>query len=148
MRVPLAALGLLLLPAAALSAQMKLKFGPGPDAFPAGARMAVVSGDPAKPGPLVVQFMMPAGYKIMPHFHPVDESVTVKKGTFLVGMGDTFDAAKAKPMTMGAKGTIAATMHHYASAKTATVIEVSTTGPFAMTYVNPADDPRNKPKKP
>lgn len=147
MRIPLASLGLLLLPVA-LSAQMKLKFGAAPAAFPKGAMMAVVSGDPAKPGPLVVQFMMPAGYRIRPHFHPVDESVTVKKGEFDVGMGDTFDATKTKPMKMGDKGTIAATMHHYAMAKTAATIEVSTTGPFAMTYVNPADDPRNMPKKP
>ena len=36
---------------------------------------------------------MPAGYKFPPHFHPTTEMVTVKKGTFLVGMGDTFDVA-------------------------------------------------------
>jgi hypothetical protein len=38
-------------------------------------------------------------------------------------------------------------MHHYATAKGATVVEVTAMGPFAMTYVNPADDPRQaKPK--
>ena len=143
MRIPLASVGLLLLPVTALSAQGALKWGPGPDAFPKGAKMAVVSGDPAKAGPLVVQFSMPSGYKILPHFHPADESVTVKKGTLMVGMGDKFDATKAKQMKVGEKETIAAAMHHYASTKGKTLIEVTTTGPFAMTYVNPKDDPRS-----
>ena len=35
---------------------------------------------------------------------------------------------------------------HYVTAKTATVIQVSGSGPFDMTYVNPDDDP-DKPKK-
>lgn len=146
MRIPLVSLGLLL--PAALSAQA-LKWGPAPDAFPKGAKMAVVSGDPAKAGPLVVEFSMPAGYKIAPHFHPVDETVTIKKGSFIVGMGDKVDATKTKAMKVGDKETIAATMHHYASTKVPTVIEVSAMGPFVLTYVNAADDPRNKkPKKP
>jgi hypothetical protein len=38
-------------------------------------------------------------------------------------------------------------MNHYAWAKGKTVVQVHGTGPFAITYVNPADDPRNaKPK--
>ena len=39
---------------------------------------------------------MPDGYKIAPHTHPTDEIVEVKQGTFLVGMGDTFDVEKTK----------------------------------------------------
>src|SRR4051812_28192255 len=61
-----------------------LKWGPAPAVFPKGARMAVVSGDPGKAGEFVIQLSMPAGYKISPHFHPTDETVQVKKGTFLV----------------------------------------------------------------
>jgi quercetin dioxygenase-like cupin family protein len=119
-----------------------LKWGPAPAVFPTGARMAVVSGDPSKAAPFVVQLSMPAGYKIPPHFHPTDEVVQVKKGTFLVGMGDTFDAAKTKPMKVGEKGTVPAQMHHFAMAKVATTVSVSAMGPFAMTYVNPADNPQ------
>jgi quercetin dioxygenase-like cupin family protein len=68
-----------------------LHWGPAPPVFPKGARMAVVSGDPGTAGEFVVQLSMPAGYKIPPHFHPTDETVQVKKGTFLVGMGENLD---------------------------------------------------------
>jgi hypothetical protein len=110
--------------------------------------MAVVSGDPAKAAPFTVELAMPSGYKIAPHFHPIDETVTVKKGTFLVGMGDVFDASKAKPMKTGATGSMPANAHHFAAVKGATVIAVSAMGPFGMTYVNPADDPQKQAAKP
>jgi quercetin dioxygenase-like cupin family protein len=119
-----------------------LHWGPAPPVFPKGARMAVVSGDPGKTGEFVIQLSMPAGYKIPPHFHPTDETVQVKKGTFLVGMGDTFDVKSTKPMKVGEKGTIPAQMHHFATAKNATIVSVTAMGPFAMTYVNPADNPQ------
>ena len=119
-----------------------LHWGPAPPVFPAGAKMAVVSGDPGKAGEFVIELSMPAGYKISPHFHPTDETVQVKKGTFLVGMGDTFDAKSTKPMKVGDKGTIAAQMHHFAATSGATIVSVTAMGPFAMTYVNPADNPQ------
>src|SRR5436190_23310883 len=73
-----------------------LKWGPAPDAFPAGAKMAVESGDPSKAEEFVVRLSFPAGYKIPPHFHPTDEHVRVHEGEFLVGMGDQLDASKTK----------------------------------------------------
>ena len=124
---------LLLAVAPAIHAQAALKWGPAPAVFPMGARMAVVSGDPSKAGPFVVELAMPSGYQIAPHFHPTDEVVEVKKGTLLVGMGDKFDLAKA---------------HHFAAAQGATFISVSAMGPFALTYVNPADDPQKQGAKP
>src|SRR5512138_1159165 len=75
-----------------------LVWGPAPAVFPAGAKMAVVSGDPGKAEEFTIELSMPDGYRIPPHFHPTDEAVEVKQGTFLVGMGDTFDAAKTNPM--------------------------------------------------
>ena len=154
MRIPVAAVGLLLLPMAALCAQAKpamkapaLKWGPAPAVFRKGAKMAVVSGDPSKAGMFTIELSMPGGYRIMPHFHPTDEAVVVKKGTLLVGMGDKFDLKQAKPMKVGEKGSIPATQHHFASAKGATIVEVTAMGPFALTYVNPADDPQ-KPMAP
>jgi quercetin dioxygenase-like cupin family protein len=124
-----------------------LHWGPAPPVFPKGAQMAVVSGDPGKAGEFVIQLSMPAGYKIPPHFHPTDETVQVKRGTFLVGMGDTFDVKSTKPMKVGEKGMIAAQMHHFATARGATIVSVTAMGPFAMTYVNPADDPQKSTAK-
>ena len=125
-----------------------LKWAPAPAVFPMGARMAVVSGDPSKAGPFVIELAMPSGYQIAPHFHPTDEVVEVKKGTLLVGMGDKFDLSKAKPMKAGDKGSLPAKAHHFAAAQGATFISVTSMGPFALTYVNPADDPQKQVAKP
>jgi len=121
-----------------------LHWSPAPAVFPKGAKMAVVAGDPAQAAPFTVELAMPAGYKILPHFHPTDETVTVKKGTLLMGMGDTFDASKMKPMQLGTTGSMPANAHHFAAVRGATIIAVSGMGPFAMTYVNPADDPQKQ----
>ena len=134
-------------PAKPAATRSALHWGPAPAVFPKGAKMAVVSGDPSKAENFVVELSMPGGYKIPPHFHPTDETVTVKKGTFLYAMGDTFEASQLQTMKVGQSGTIPATMHHYAQAKGPTVVAVSAMGPFQLTYVNPADDPQQQ-KKP
>jgi glucose/arabinose dehydrogenase len=126
------------------SAAGKLAWGPAPAVFPKGATMAVVSGDPGKAAMFSIELSMPDGYKILPHFHPTDETIEVKKGTFVYGMGDTFDVSKASTMKVGDKGSIKAQMHHFATAKGATIIQVTAMGPFVLTYVNPADDPSAK----
>jgi hypothetical protein len=71
--------------------------------------------------------------------------VEVKQGIFLVGMGDTLDVAKTNAMKVGAKGQVPALAHHYAVAGGAMVVSITAMGPFAMTYVHPADDPRTTP---
>jgi quercetin dioxygenase-like cupin family protein len=122
----------------------ELKWGPAPPVFEKGAQMAVVSGDPSKAAPFVVRLKLPAGYKINPHFHPTDENVTVISGTFAAAMGDKFEAAAMKVMPAGSFALMPAQMHHYAMAKTAAVVQVHATGPFALTYVNAADDPSKR----
>src|SRR5437763_14582913 len=116
-----------------------LHWGPAPAVFPKGAKMAVVSGDPSKAAPFTVELSMPNGYKIPPHFHATDETVEVKKGTLLVGMGETFDAASAKPMKAGEKGSPPANTHHFAARKGAAVIAVSPMGRSATRCVNAVD---------
>lgn len=127
---------------AAAAKPAKLTWGPVPPSLPAGARMAVVSGDPTKAGPFTIDLAFPNGYKIPPHFHPAAEDVTVKSGTFLYGMGDKLDRKAMKPMKKGEHGSIPANMHHFAQAKGKTTVEVSSTGPFAINYVNPSEDPQ------
>jgi len=119
-----------------------IKWGDVPAVFPKGAKMAVLYGDPAKPGELfIVRMKMPAGYKIPAHWHPTDENITVISGTFNLGMGDKLDVAKSKAFPAGSFAVAPAKMNHFAIAKQAAIVEVSAIGPFAITYVNPADDP-------
>lgn len=120
------------------------KWGDPPPVFEKGATFTVVSGNPGEPGTFVVRLKMPAGYKINPHWHPTDEHVTVLSGSFALGMGDKFDQAGMKALPAGGYALLPAEMRHYAMAKTAAVVQVSGQGPFALTYVNPADDPSKR----
>jgi quercetin dioxygenase-like cupin family protein len=128
-----------------LASPADLKWGDPPPIFEKGASFTVVSGDPSKPGLYVVRLKMAPGYKIAPHWHPTDEHVTVLAGTFALGMGDKFDKALARPLPAGGYALLPAQMHHYAVAITEATVQVHGMGPFALTYVNPADDPSKKP---
>lgn len=134
----------LLISATAANAQMNaadLKWGPAPAVFPKGAQMAVLSGDPAKTGLFTVRLNMPAGYNIPAHHHPTDEVVTVISGELNLGMGDKLDPARSVALSSGGFAQAPAGMNHYVWTKGGAVVQVSAQGPFAMTYVNPADDP-------
>jgi quercetin dioxygenase-like cupin family protein len=122
----------------------EVKWGAPPPSFPPGAKFAVIAGDPGASGLVTVRFEMPAGYTIAPHFHPTDEHVTVLKGSFSLGMGDVIDKAHALTLSAGGYGVAAANMHHYAYTTDGATIQVHMQGPFAITYVNPADDPSKK----
>ena len=87
---------------------------------------------------------MPAGYTIRPHFHPTDENVTVVSGDLTVGMGDKLSPATGAKLRPGDFISLKAKMHHFATTTGGGVIQISAQGPFAITYVNPADDPRRK----
>jgi quercetin dioxygenase-like cupin family protein len=121
-----------------------LKWGPPPPALPAGAQAAVLQGDPGGTGPFVVRVKIPDGYTIQPHWHPNDEHVTVLEGELLFGMGDKFDAAALHGYAVGSYIVTPKEMRHYVRAKGATTIQVHGMGPFTLTYVNAADDPRIK----
>src|SRR5438270_14053037 len=61
--------------------------------LPAGAKMAVVSGDPGKAGAFVIRAKFPANYTVPPHHHPTDEVVRVMDGgTLTYGMGEKVNA--------------------------------------------------------
>lgn len=122
-----------------------LKWGDPPPALPPGAKVAVVSGDPSKAEPFVLRMQVPAGYKVQPHWHPNTENVTILSGAAAIGMGDTWDESKMETLGNGSYISIPAEMRHFFLAKTASTFQVHGTGPFAVTYVNPADDPTKKP---
>jgi ketosteroid isomerase-like protein/quercetin dioxygenase-like cupin family protein len=121
-----------------------LKWGDSPPSMPPGAKVAVVSGDPTQAGSYVIRAQMPAGYRIPPHWHPADEHVTVLAGTVALGMGETFDQSAMKDVPSGGYFVAPAKMRHFFAARSAATIQGHGTGPFAITYVNAADDPRQK----
>lgn len=121
-----------------------VKWVDAPPTFPAGAKLAVLSGDPATADIFCMRAKFPANYKFPAHYHSVAETITVISGTFFVGTGDTVDAAKAKALPSGSFGVIPAKAHHYAFTKEETVVQLNCMGPFDLVYVNPADDPSVK----
>ena len=122
----------------------QLKWGPQPPALPAGAQIAVLDGDPMKPGPFVVRAKFPDGYTVPPHWHPTTENIVVLNGTLMVGMGEKLDKGSMQTLTAGGYSKMPARMNHYVITKGETTIQIHGTGPFELTYVNPADDPRKK----
>jgi quercetin dioxygenase-like cupin family protein len=105
--------------------------------------MAVLAGDPGKKGQFfVVRLKAPAGYKIPAHQHPTAEAVTVISGDLHYGMGDKLDESKAEKLGPGGFIDMPANMNHYAfSGGGEVIIQIAGEGPFAIKYVNPADDP-------
>lgn len=122
----------------------ELKWADGPASLPAGAKFALVEGDPKNEGLFTMRLRLPANYKIAPHWHPAVEHVTVISGTFNMGSGETFDTAKAKALPAGSFAAMPIKLVHFAFTKEDTVIQLHGVGPWGITYVNPADDPRNK----
>jgi quercetin dioxygenase-like cupin family protein len=123
-----------------------LKWGEPPPGLPAGAKVAVLNGDPTKAGPFTVRLQAPAGYKILPHTHPTSERITVISGTFRLGMGDKFDETATHEMSAGSYVALPSGMTHFVSLTSETIIQVDSEGPFQIKYVNPTDDPRNAKK--
>jgi quercetin dioxygenase-like cupin family protein len=120
-----------------------VKWSAAPPVLPKGAMIVVLAGDPGAAGPVALRLRLPAGYKIPAHWHPTDEQVTVLSGTFSIGMGDKLDEAQGHDFTAGGYAVAPAHMNHFAWTKQGATIQVNLMGPFELTYVNPADDPRS-----
>jgi len=121
-----------------------VKWGDAPNALPAGAKLAVLEGDPFKEGLYTMRLWMSGGYQIPPHWHVRAEHVTVISGTFNLGMGEKFDKSAGLTMPAGTFGFLAPRMRHFAWATGESVIQLHGMGPWEIVYVNPADDPRGK----
>ena len=123
----------------------KMKWDAAPPGLPPGGQAALLFGNPAQSGLFVVRFKGPTGYKVLPHTHSGDESITVISGTLHVGHGPTFDTTKGEKLKAGDFITMPKGMQHYIWFSEPGEIQVHAMGPFDITYVNPGDDPRGTP---
>jgi quercetin dioxygenase-like cupin family protein len=121
-----------------------IKWAPAPPSFPSGAQVAVLYGDPGKEGLFVLRMKVPKDYYIPPHTHPKPEIFTVISGTPRVGMGTTVDRGKAQALPAGSFVALPPGMAHYVFVDEDTVVQISTTGPWGINYINAKDDPRQK----
>jgi hypothetical protein len=107
-----------------------------PDQIPwvhnTGSDVAVVYGDPAKPGLYVVLQKWLPGNMSRPHWHPNDRVITVLKGTWWVGSSETFDPDSTVPVPAGSVVTHFGKEIHYDGAKDEeTTLMITGVGPAA-----------------
>jgi quercetin dioxygenase-like cupin family protein len=125
-------------------APQDIEWGPAPPSIPSGAQAAVLYGDPGKEGLFSLRLKLPKNYAIPPHTHPKPEIVTVISGTFRLGTGEKANKNEGRALPAGSFFALSPGLAHFAYADEDAVIQLNSTGPWGLTYVNPADDPRKK----
>ena len=120
----------------------EIQWKDAPNSLPPGAQIAILDGDPAKSGPFCMRLKFPDGYKVMPHWHPRTERVTVISGTLNLGFGEAFDAHATHPLPAGTYGYWTPGVRHFAWMQGETVLQLNSIGPWQIDYVHASDDPR------
>ena len=106
-----------------------------------GQWFAVISGSPNTEGaPFVIRIKLSDGVKVAPHWHPVDEHLTVITGVFYMGMGEKFNESRAKEMPVGSYALMPKEMRHFAWAKGETIVQIHGAGPFKTYWVDSAEE--------
>lgn len=107
---------------------------------PAGAvGVAVLYGDPTKPEVFSERVRIPAGFKIMPHWHGETRTAVVLSGTFYYANGDQWDETKFKAYPPGSFLIEPAKISHYAMAKDGEVVlQATSVGPSSTVRIEQA----------
>jgi quercetin dioxygenase-like cupin family protein len=112
-------------------------------AYPPTIRLAILVGDPTKPGPYTIRVRVPGGIKMMPHKHPEDRIYTVLTGVFYVGLGEQFDEGKLSAYAPGSIVILPGNQPHFHWAKSGEYMtQITAIGPLGFTYIEPNNDPR------
>jgi hypothetical protein len=114
-----------------------------PPSIPRAIELAVVYGDPSKPGPYVFRARMPAGTRLPAHRHPDERWVTVLVGTYRSAVGERLDADSATEYPTGSFYVTPANAPHYSIAVTDVIVQEQGVGPSGIAYVHAEDDPRH-----
>jgi Cupin domain. len=110
-----------------------------------GAQTVILVGDPTKAETIVQRTKFPPHYRVPPHTHPYAEVVTVLSGNYWNSFGQSFDKSKGIELHPGSVFVLPAGHAHYTwTEDTEVIVQVNFTGPGGVTFINPADDPRNK----
>jgi len=98
--------------------------------------VAVLYGDPKKAEVFSERVRIPAGFKIMPHWHGETRTAVVLSGTFYYANGDEWDESKFKAYPPGSFLIEPAKISHYAMAKDGEVVlQAMAIGPASTTRI-------------
>lgn len=125
------------------AASSNLKWVKAPASLPTGAKVAMLQGDLAKSGALAFRLKLPAGSRVMPQSSPAIERIIVVSGALHLGTGQQFDSKRTIPLYQG-YAHWPSNSPFFAFTKEETVLEIQGVGPWAVKYVNSADDPMAK----
>jgi hypothetical protein len=99
-------------------------------------QLAILDGDPSKPGLYVARVKYPPNVFIKPHWHQEDRHIVVLKGTWHMGTGDNFDPSTAAPMPVGSYAKHPGGCVHWDGAKDGEVVlQVVGNGPLTTDLV-------------
>jgi len=112
-------------------------------AFP-GAQITVIQGPLNEAVPFIARIKFPANTKVPAHSHTAIEHATVLSGVLNMGLGDKLDTSKTQALGPGSVSIMHTGTNHFAWFGEETILQLHGVGPWTVTYVNPADDPRKK----
>lgn len=99
---------------------------------PKGIQVAVLYGDPAKPGPFGLRLKIPANLEIGSHSHSGTEYITVVSGKAKVSWGSKADVMGGDDLGPGSFFWMKSGDHHDLKALEETVVDLNSIGPFDL----------------
>lgn len=113
-----------------------------------GIKIAVIAGDPSKPGPYVIRVYFPPGIMSAPHYHREDRYVTVMQGTWLAGTDDSWDPQSTKPLRAGSyMQHPAGAIHYDGGGIEGATVQIMGIGPSSTTFLFPQVGDFGTPRK-
>ena len=110
-----------------------------------GLETVFVAGDGKQKELYSLVFKVPPRTVIPPHSHPDDRSCFVLSGLWYFGYGNIRREEDLKALPVGSNYTEPSGAAHFAGTREQeAIVECTAFGPTGTTFVNPADDPRNK----
>ena len=113
----------------------KIVWTDGAASLPKGTKVAVLEGDPRKPGMFTMRLRVPAGSKIAPHWHPRPERVTILSGLVKVGFGDAWVDDAMHAFEAGGFYVNPPESRHYVAFAEDSVIQITGEGPWELHLV-------------
>jgi quercetin dioxygenase-like cupin family protein len=100
---------------------------------PMSGDVEILYGDPDAIGqPFVMRIRELAGTVVPPHSHPVDEHITVVRGTWYFGLGETFDAGALRELKAGAYAFAPRGSWMFGYSPDEAIVQVHGVGPFQI----------------
>lgn len=102
---------------------------------PGGDEVAILFGDPARPGPFVLRVRSPGATREEPHAHPEGAFVTVLSGGFHFGTGKSFAMASGRDVKELDVLDVPAGLPHFLWNDGPSLVEVHAMGPWGTSTV-------------